>query len=94
MEKQIMPFKTTVNWLFNDMWCYLVITFFGWSFSTNSGKNLLFPEQLEDATAQMSGFSLIPMTNSSHMSWKYWNMMDYGKTKKSWMRLIEIRWIG
>ena len=29
-EKQIMPFKATVNWLFNDMWCYLVITFFDW----------------------------------------------------------------
>ena len=26
-EKQIMPFKTTVNWLFNDMWRYLVIAF-------------------------------------------------------------------
>ena len=29
-EKQIMPFKTTVNWLFNDTWCYLVIHCFGW----------------------------------------------------------------
>ena len=26
-EKQIMPFKTTVNWLFNDMWYYLVSAF-------------------------------------------------------------------
>ena len=24
---QIMSFKRTVNWLFNDMWCYLVIAF-------------------------------------------------------------------
>ena len=22
-EKQTMSFKTTVNWLFNDIWCYL-----------------------------------------------------------------------
>ena len=29
-EKQNMPFKTTVNWLFNDMWFYLVIGFFDW----------------------------------------------------------------
>ena len=29
-EKQIMPLKTIVNWLFNDMWCYLVIGFFDW----------------------------------------------------------------
>ena len=29
-EKQIMPFKTTVNWLFNDIWCYLVIGCFDW----------------------------------------------------------------
>ena len=27
-EKQIMPFKTTVNWLFNDLCCYLVTGFF------------------------------------------------------------------
>ena len=24
-EKQIKPFKTTINWVFNDIWCYLVI---------------------------------------------------------------------
>ena len=29
-EKQIMPFKATVNWLFNDIWCYLVIGCFDW----------------------------------------------------------------
>ena len=29
-EKQIMPFKITVNWLFNDIWCYLVIRCFNW----------------------------------------------------------------
>ena len=29
-EKQIMPSKTTVNWLFNDIWCYLFITCFDW----------------------------------------------------------------
>ena len=29
-EKQIITFKTTVNWLLNDIWCYLVIGCFGW----------------------------------------------------------------
>ena len=29
-EKQIMPFKTIVNWLFNDTWSYLVIGCFDW----------------------------------------------------------------
>ena len=29
-EKQIMPFKTTLNWLFNDIWCYLVIGSLHW----------------------------------------------------------------
>ena len=29
-EKQIIPFKTTVNRLFNDIWCYLVIGCFDW----------------------------------------------------------------
>ena len=27
-EKQIMPFQTKVNWLFNDILCYLVIGYF------------------------------------------------------------------
>ena len=25
-----MPFKATVNWLFNDIWCHLVIGCFVW----------------------------------------------------------------
>ena len=25
-----MPFKTTVTWLFNYIWCYLAIGFFDW----------------------------------------------------------------
>ena len=28
-----MPFKTTVNWLFNDIWCYLVIGCSDWKIS-------------------------------------------------------------
>ena len=31
-EKQIMPFKTTSNWLFSEMWYYLVIGCFDWKF--------------------------------------------------------------
>ena len=29
-EKQIIPFKTTMNWLVNDIWCYLLIACFDW----------------------------------------------------------------
>ena len=29
-KKQIMPSKTRVNWLFNDIWCYLFIACFDW----------------------------------------------------------------
>ena len=29
-EKQTIPFKTTVNWLFNNAWRYLVIGCFDW----------------------------------------------------------------
>ena len=36
-EKQIMPFKITVNWLFNDIWHYLVIGCFDW-------KNTVFQQ--------------------------------------------------
>ena len=37
----------------------------------------------------MSGFSLIWITSSFDMSWKYWIMMDYGKTKK----VLAIDWL-
>ena len=29
-EKQIMPLKTALNWLFNDIWRCLVIISFDW----------------------------------------------------------------
>ena len=29
-EKQIKSSKSTINWLFNDIWCYLFITCFDW----------------------------------------------------------------
>ena len=29
-EKQVMPSKTIINWLFNDKWCYLFIACFDW----------------------------------------------------------------
>ena len=29
-EKQFMPSKATLNWLFNDIWCYFVIGCFDW----------------------------------------------------------------
>ena len=29
-KKQILPFKTAVNWLFNDIWHYLIISCFDW----------------------------------------------------------------
>ena len=32
-EKRIMPSKITINWLFNDIWCYLFITSFDWKIS-------------------------------------------------------------
>ena len=46
IEKQIMPFKTTVNWLFNDIWRYLAIASFDWKIGvfqqTVSCKGLLY----------------------------------------------------
>ena len=45
-EKQIMSFKTTVNWLFNDLCCYLVIGCFDWKigvFQQTDVKGLLYP---------------------------------------------------
>ena len=46
IEKQIVPLKTTVNWLFTNI-CYLVIGCFDWNidcrFLTNSCKGLLYP---------------------------------------------------
>ena len=48
-EKQIMPFKTAVNWLFNDIWCYLAIGCFEWKiciFQQTVQRGLLYPETI------------------------------------------------
>ena len=45
-EKQIVLFKTTINWLFNDIWCYLVIGYFDWRiciFQQTVPRGLLYP---------------------------------------------------
>ena len=45
-EKQIMLFKTTLNWLFNDTWCYLVIGIFYWKigiFQQTVVRGLFYP---------------------------------------------------
>ena len=45
-EKQIMPSKTSVNWLFNDIWFYLVIGCFDWKigvFQQTVLRGLLYP---------------------------------------------------
>ena len=45
-EKQVMPLKTTVSWLFNDIWCYLVIDCFDWNigiFQQTVVRDLLYP---------------------------------------------------
>ena len=46
-EKQIMLFKTI--WLFNDMWCYLVIGSFDWKigiFQQAAIRSLLYPQHM------------------------------------------------
>ena len=45
-EKQVMPLKTTISWLFNDIWCYLVIGCFDWNtgvFQQIVVRGLLYP---------------------------------------------------
>ena len=44
--KQIMPMKTTINCLFNDLWCYLVIDCFDWKigvFQQTVVRGFLYP---------------------------------------------------
>ena len=45
-EKQIISFKTTVNYLFNDIYMLFIQWLFwlkNWHFSVNNGKGLLYP---------------------------------------------------
>ena len=42
-KKQIMLPKTTINLLFNDKWCYLLIAFFDWKIGIFQFKGLLYP---------------------------------------------------
>ena len=39
-----MPCKTAVNWLFNDIWRYLIIGFFDRKIEANSCEGLLYPK--------------------------------------------------
>ena len=39
-QKKYMPSKATINWLFNDIWCYLFIACFD---SIDSYNGLLYP---------------------------------------------------
>ena len=57
----------------------------------------------QDVTAQVSGFSLISMTNSSHMSWKLIDglidgLMENKKVSDEdrrfyWIKLIDSYWL-
>ena len=63
-------------------------------------------QQLQDAAARISGFSLLWITNSFHVSWKYWIIMDNKKIKiPGWnltllldksdlYRLINMEWLA
>ena len=54
-EKQILPLKTTLNWLFNDIWCYLVIVSFEWEigiFKQTVVRDLLYTQKTKDVEAQ------------------------------------------
>ena len=54
-EKQILPLKTTLNWLFNDIWCYLVIVSFELEigiFKQTVVRDLLYPQKTKDVEAQ------------------------------------------
>ena len=54
-EKQILPLKTTLNWLFNDIWCYLVIVSFEGEigiFKQTVVRDLLYPQKAKDVEAQ------------------------------------------
>ena len=35
----IVPSKTTINWLFNDVWCYLFSACFDWKIVVNKQTN-------------------------------------------------------
>ena len=46
-EKQVMLFKATVNCLFDDIWCYLIIDCFDWkitAFWEAVVRGLLYPQ--------------------------------------------------
>ena len=60
-EKQIMPFKTTMNWLVNDIWCYLLIACFDWEVGVFQqafvGFIILIPIELYQTNRKKKNFS-------------------------------------
>ena len=77
--KQILSFKTTVKWLFNDIWCYIVIGCFDWKigvFQQTVLRGLLYP------------------SNKINLSWlqKRVRHAEY-KLKLSYLNFVPVTWI-
>ena len=65
-KKNYMPSKTTINWLFNDIWCYLFIACFDWKID-------VFQQTVVRVYYNLNSrrhFSLF-LTISHSLSWKY-----------------------
>ena len=77
--KQILSFKTTVKWLFNDIWCYIVIGCFDWKirvFQQTVLRGLLYP------------------SNKNNLLWlqKRVRHAEY-KLKLCYLNLVPVTWI-
>ena len=77
-EKQTMSSKTTANWLFNDIWCYLFIAYFEWKISVFQ-QTVVRVYYILNTCSQHSMiqviFHLNYKPNYQKNNWKNWNYL-------------------
>ena len=88
-EKQIMLFKTTVNCLFNDIWCYLVIVLIEKLVFFNTCKGFIvplsFPEQKTSGGSDIRYIIKMVICFSWNFKLLFW------KIRKLWSKCVFAR---
>ena len=78
-EKQIMPFKTTANELFNDILCYLVIDSFDWKIS-------IFEQAVVVVYYVLNNANVVPIRKE--MKWNYFIRPSICGLYEGYLRMI------
>ena len=84
-----MPSKTTINWQFNDIWCFLFTACFDWILG-------IFQQTVVRVSYILNGIFLIKVYNfwaekvQKSYVWWHWRLMQ--NLKENWLVLPKMTW--